>query len=704
MRLTFIFIYSLIAAFYLGLIRQLYGQWTGNFPVLPILLLSLLAGFSIAALIRRFADRFIGPRTTAWLAFGGAFLAFWAFGDTVSLVKEWNLLSLRINLTYDDWYTFAVQQALFWFVPLCTLLPLLWQRTEEPRGKLTVFISAMVGLILAHNVAIYLPIRWLIDLSLVLLLLSSALWISTTCSGRWTKGLAYAFALMLLVGWYFGTQRTPYDLRTEVNPFAPIAKRDCLYTGLGTEGVTLKEGRLLRRDGIDRSALTASQLIPVLLKPSARARIACRTEAADPILQRFETGKLKGLYDALWIELPPAWLPTEQDFFRSAALEAAATHLAQNGILVYHLDIRALDLRMLLARALMLQQRFPHVQLWQTAPTQWQIVASRTPITASIEALSALAEDPEISRLLYTNRFESPIALLSCALVSDLSSLIKDLTEPLEPRLPRRAARAARKNLFDRETSTRFSREIADRIDPEMPWVQLPGGLEAEFSSILLTLREGRRLALKGDYKEAAAINPADPYLLALSDREILTARDWERLAEYDKALQSYASAFQIAAPDLRVVLEAARVAQQTAAPARARPFYQLAGQLAPESLAYLEQYAKYLLEMKQPAEAERVASSALTFSETGDLTQLRFFIARCMALQPDKKTQGLALARRIAAAAATDADRARYIPAYSQLLIEVGEFVEGINVKRHFSAYNELLPKPAEKKQEAAP
>lgn len=704
LRLTLIFIYSLTAAFHLGLLTRLYSQWTGGFLLLPTLLFSLLAGFGLTALVNRFADRFFGAKTAAWLAFAGAFLAFWSFGDTVSLVKEWNLLSLRINLTYDDWSAFAIRRGILWFAPLCAIFPFLWQRNETPRGKLTVFVSAMVGLILVQLIGGVIPVRWLIDGALLILLLTSAGWIGATCTRLRTKGLSCAFALLLLAGWYFGTQRTPYDLRADVNPFAPIAKRDCLYTGLGTEDVTLKEGRLLRRKGIDRSSLTASQLIPVLLKPSVQARIACRAEADDPILKRFETGKLKGLYDALWIEVPPAWLPAEQDYFRAAALEAVSTHLAQDGVVIYHLDIRPLDLRMLLTRALILQQHFPHVQIWQTAPAQWQLVASRKPVTASIEALSALAERSEITPLLYANRLESPIPLLACCLVSDLNTLTQELADPITPRLPRRASRAARKVLFDRDNVSRISRDMADRIDAEMPWVQLPNGLEAEFSSILLTLREGRRLALKGSYKEAAAINPADPYLLALSDREILTARDWERLAEYDKALQSYASAFQLATPDLRVVLEAARVARQTASPERARPFYRLAGEIAPDSLVYLEQYAKYLLEMKEPAEAERIATSALVLTSETEMTPLRFFIARCMALQPAKKAQGLALARRIAASAATAEDRARYIPAYGQLLIDAGELVEGVKVKRHFTAYGELLPKEPATPQEATP
>lgn len=377
MRLTFIFLYTLISTFYLSLLTRLYSQWTGEFLILPTILLALIVGFGMTALVQKFADRFFGAKTAAWLAFGGAFLAFWAFGDTVSLVKDWNLLSLRINLTYDDWKRFVITQGIFWFAPLTVALPFIWQKNEAPRGKLTVFVSAMVGIILMNLFGPYLPMFRLIDISLVVLLLTSALWISTTCTRLWTKGLSYTFALILLVGWYFGTQRTPYDLRTEVNPFAPIAKRDCLYTGLGNEGVTLKEGRLIRREGVDQSALAASQLIPVLLKPSAQARITCRTEANDPVLKSFETGKLKGLYDALWIEVPPAWLPTEQDYFGAAALEAVLNHLAQNGVLVYHLDIRALDLRMFLTRALILQQHFPHIQIWQNQKPMFQVESSQ---------------------------------------------------------------------------------------------------------------------------------------------------------------------------------------------------------------------------------------------------------------------------------------------------------------------------------------
>lgn len=142
------------------------------------------------------------------------------------------------------------------------------------------------------------------------MLMLPLLWGFSAYQRIWTKCALVLLMLMLGAGWYFGSFRSARELLTDVNPFAPIAARDNLYTGEGTEGVTLREGRVLRVARLDRASRTASQLIPVLLKPNASARIAVRPQADDPILPTFETGQLKGLYDALWVELPPLGCPT----------------------------------------------------------------------------------------------------------------------------------------------------------------------------------------------------------------------------------------------------------------------------------------------------------------------------------------------------------------------------------------------------------
>jgi len=234
-------------------------------------------------------------------------------------------------------------------------------------------------------------------------------------------------------------------------------------------------------------------------------------------------------------------------------------------------------------------------------------------------------------------------------------------------------------------------------MDPEMPWVKLPPALADSLKPTLALLREARALLFKGKYKEASQIAPCDPYLLGLADREISTAHAWERLAEHEKALASYASAFVLAQPAMADVLAAALIAQRTAKPERAEVFYQFAEVLNPTYPRYLWQYVHYLLDRNRPADAVRFAERGVEGADTPkDRAAWQFCTARCLALQPKTKQVGLQRARAIAKSASTEEERNNYIPAYAQLLIDTGEFVQGIRVKRHFQAYHELLEEPA--------
>ncbi len=231
-----------------------------------------------------------------------------------------------------------------------------------------------------------------------------------------------------------------------------------------------------------------------------------------------------------------------------------------------------------------------------------------------------------------------------------------------------------------------------------MPWVAVPPETAAETRQILLALREARRKAMLGDFRDASKGNPTDPFLLGLADRELRAARDAEKLAEHGQALAFYARAFALAQPTVGALLEAAAVARGAGKPERAEPFYRLAGELAPEALPYLVQYADFLFETGRFAEAEPLVRRVVRASRSPeDIAASRFFEARCIARQKGREEEGLRMARLIASTVSTQEEKDRYIPAYGQLLIDVGRFVDGVGVKRHYQAYAELLPKARE-------
>ena len=688
-------LFTLAAAFYATLAWKIYGHWTGGMPVvLPVILPSLACGLVAAHFLRKW----IGPRGLAGLAILAALFAFAALGDATAISREWNLLALRKELSYATWHTFICHKALLWFIPVAVILPFTL-RCASKKAATTRFCAMCIGVVLARFAAGRLPTAALLDASLCTLLLAAPLWLATTLKSRWTQSAAFALAALLFVGWYFLSTRPAHDLLRDQHPFASIAARDSAYTGLGSANVALREGRVVRTPGVDEAAHFASQFIATLLKPAPEARIAARTQAGAPALPTYEATALKGLYDALWVELPPAWLAEEADYFGNSALTAALDHLKEDGLLIYALDGRALDTTMLLERIEVLRARLPHTQLWMTSPNHWQIVASRAPITANLEAITNLLDRPTLPAALASVNITAPIFLLPSAFVGDASTLAKALGIEVKAKIPRGEHRAARKLLFDGQGPYRLIRALTPVYEGEMLWVEVDDGAALELRQILRALREARASAMLGDFAPGAKANPSDPYLQSLADRERRAARDLEKLADHARAIEAFARAFALAQPAMADVLEAAHIARTAGKPDKAEGFYNLAKALAPEDPAYRIAYADFLFEVQRYPEAEKLAKQVAMDSHSApDIAASRFFEARCIAHQPNREKEGLALARFIAETVQAPEEKSRYIPAYGQLLIDLGYFADGLAVKRHFQAYNELLPKAMEK------
>ncbi len=710
MRRTFLlsalFFYTLAGAFLAFSAGRVYESWTGGFALWPVVFPALVVGWGVGWALRRWAECRVGPRVLGVAALAVALFSAFVFLAPAEAVRSWTLLSMRIGLTYEAWRGFVWGQAALWFVPLAVLLPLLWVRGSAiaERGRLTVFIGVCVGFILGRIFAGQLPTFQLWAVCVALLLVAGGVWCVAAFERLWARVLAalvgVACLLCAIPLWLVGASAA--DPLREVNPFAVIAARDSGYTGTGTEGFTLLDGRVVRAEGLDGAARAAAQFIPALLKPAPNARVAVRLIAEAPLLPSYETGKLKGLYDAIFVELPPAWMPEEQDFFRAAALSAVLGNLQESGVLVYALDARALDDRMVMERVAILRSQFEFVQVWMTGLNDWQLVASRKPITANLEELLALYDRPDVAEALLRARLGAPVTLLPCCLAADARTLEAALAEPIKPRLPRREHLRARRLLFDGVGARRLLASFAPLYDVEMPWVSVPSEAEAEFRELLGALRVARRQALEGKFAEAGRLNPLDPFLQSLADRELSAARAFEKLADTENALKAYNSAFALTLPRVSDVLAAAELAKGTGKAERAEPYFRLAGSLSPDDLDYLTAYAAFLLKGKRFAEAERVSTAALRQAAEAEpplLARLRFLVATCVAHQAGREAEGLALARRVAAEAVGKPEKDIYVPAYGQLLIDVGHAKAGLAVKFHYQAYGELLPQVQEAK-----
>ncbi len=679
------FLYTLLGGLFATLLLRVFAHWTGDYPTWHILTASLAVG----GIIAWGTKRWVGPRVCAWLAVLIALLMAYAFANTAAVVESWRLISWRNDLSFDLWRTFILRNALLWFVPMGLTLPILFARNNAPRGKLTVFCGTCCGIILARLFIGTLSTIQLVDLCLGGMLLLAFLLVATTARTLWTRIAAGVLLLFFGTAYYIGTLRSAQDLLNDFHPFAYIAQRDSRYIG-NPEGFTLKDGRILRVEGFDEASLTASQALPLLFKPAANARIATRLQTGSPAFDFYETSELKGQYDALWIELPPAWLATEQDYFGSAALSAVLDHLHEDGILVYHFDARPMDATMLRIRAALLKKHFPVVQLWMTGLNQWQFLASRKPMTATLQSVDALADRDAVMRPLQSVNMATPMTLLASCILTDTDVLNEE--NPSGMRFMER--RFGRANLFDDAAGRRLIVAVLPHYEVAAPWVNTSLPFEKE---LVETLRTARKIALEGTLKEtpqevirayqtASLALAQDPFLLGLADHEFATARDWEALARYEAALQIYASTITYVQPPLPIILHAANLAFQNNYATLAVDLYRIAEDLAPNNLTYLKSYVHFLRERKQFAEAEQICMRILHIAaeeSPADVAMARFYLGVCIAQQPNRSQEGLDLLKVFMKGLKTQEERDTYTPAYAQFLIDMGNFKEGLEIRR---------------------
>ena len=690
--LSTLFFYTLAGGFLCFIANHVYSVWTNNFSLWLIVLPALLLGWLVGWALRRWAEHRVGTRTFSVLALIVALLAAFTFLDHAGLAAAWT--DPTMIETHDAWKTFVRLQAVLWFAPLAFLLPLLWIRGNEvaPRGRMTVFVGICAGFILGRIFVGAAPFTWVWTGCVTAMLLAAGTWLVTAFekTRRVQLTLAGVVVLLLLGAFFFGrSARLPEGETLEaLNPYAII------HTPLGAGSA----------EGVDEAPFIASQLIPSLLKPAADARIAFRAGNLKPAISTYDTAQLKGLYDAIWVRLPPASEVAERNYFGAAALNAVITHLKEDGIMVYDLDARALNSRLMMERILILRKHFAHVQLWMTGLNEWQLIASRQPITADLNALNALTDRTEITDCLIKAQISDPIYLLPCCVVADTQKLVSALAEgedAVKADLPWGEPEKARELLFDKQTALHLMKAFAPFYDDEMPWVAVPKEAEKDFRDLLYALRQTRKEVMSNNLinakaqLEAGKANPYDPFLQSLADRYVQTAADLAKLANTQRALQFYDIAFAMAIPDVDDILAAAELAKGTGDLRRVESYYALAVSGPTPDFRALTEYAKFLEGDKQYEKAEYCANQAFRLILEGDPAlqrSLRFFIATCVAKQPKRSAEGLAMARRIAASVTDQAEKDTYIPAYGTLLIDCGHAKEGIAVRRHYKAYGELL------------
>ncbi len=683
LRKSALFVYAFASGLLVMLAVKLYALWTGDWGSGIFILGALLAAFGVSFAVRKV------PLT--WLPGGVAILAaltvWMSFVDTASVAHTWEILSMKVGLTWEMWRNFVTIAGLLWLCPLVFSQGLIWRREIGTRGKLIFFVGVCTGILLGRILVGRVNTDWLLNIFGTLLLMSAPLIgcaLATRTSARWVYG--GAAALLVSLWWTFRVPAATDVLQQY--PFGAIATRDL---NLATHQRVYDKGRIVHCEGINTAPTVASQTIPLLLKPYDNARIAYRLLQGQPLYPQYDV-TLQGQYDAIYVEVPPAWMGEERDYFGSAAMATLLEHLAPEGVAVYQVDARCLDARMVMARLAILKERFGYVQLWMTERNLWQMVASRKALSVDVASVASLLDRADVSAALFKANIDTPLQLLSSYLTDDFEAMQKALTEPVRAALPLRESKAARKLLFTTEGGGRLIAPFEPFRDYQVRWLAAPEGLTA-LKDVVVAYQDARHNALSGKLVEAAAVNPCDPFLLALAERDIATAEALHTMGKQNEALTLLYNAFAIAKPRLQDVLKAASLAQKSNQPTVAKDFYLLAEKLAPNDLTTLFQYMNFLAETKQYQASLALAERLVIQSgeETGLAISALAHSAKMMA-KLGQQREAMALAYELAAAAETSGDKANLIPFYGDVLIECGKMKEAFDVKTHFEQTGELL------------
>lgn len=441
-------------ALLVGTLYRVYHLWTGGVPSWPVILSTSGIGLFIGAILRHIAN----PRLDKIAAIGCTAIAFFLFWDVSTSITFWKNLFQNGTLTYTQWLHIIFTQAFLWFIPLVLWLTFAWMRNKQPKGRLSIFVSACIGIIFTHFLVGRIATALLILIALCLMAEGLFVICSSTLTNeslrRKLSMLTPLLACLIIV--FSPTSHVCFTNHNGVSldfkkapeflafyPFAPIAaqERSTPLSSPSTE-YHVQCGAYLRTDDPElKATLALSQQLAYILKPAQENRHGFR-----PLVQATE--EIKGQYDAFWIEIPPAWQADERDYFDKGVVKSLLDTVHENGYLIYHIDIRPLTFEALLTRAEALARYFPHVQLWITSTTHWQLVATR-------KALPTPSLPPTVEA------FRVTMDLCSLKQPNDQTGF--RLFETWH----------ARKQLFEPEGTQPLNRTLVHRLLPELKKSQL---------------------------------------------------------------------------------------------------------------------------------------------------------------------------------------------------------------------------------------
>lgn len=370
------------AALLVGILYRILELWSGELTLWPIALGGALIGLLLAWRCKAITH----GRFDATIALLFALFMTLSLWDINALFARWQTVVQTPALSFSTWMGHLLSATACALLPPLAWLLFAWKRNTQPKGRLSIFFAASIGMITSHFLVGHASTTLLIFFSLYLILggalvVWSSFLISPTARRRCITLIHLGLLVLLALSPTLRASFTWSEGKLTFNnlpeplafyPFAPLAANDpTLPLTPPSSAYKQAHGAYLRTNHIEETtALSLSQSLTFILQPQAHARRGLR-----PLVDATEA--IKGQYDALWVEVPPAWQAKERDYFDEGVVKSLLKNVTETGCLIYHLDVRPLTFEALLTRAEALAVHFPYVQLWVTSTAHWQLVATR---------------------------------------------------------------------------------------------------------------------------------------------------------------------------------------------------------------------------------------------------------------------------------------------------------------------------------------
>jgi Flp pilus assembly protein TadD len=402
-------------------------------------------------------------------------------------------------------------------------------------------------------------------------------------------------------------------------------------------------------------------------------------------------------YDVILVAPAPSWQRGSARLYGKRRLLRYKRALSPDGVVVLHVDARALSAGRFASVARDFASVYGGVQVWCTGVFDWVLVGSASPVKAPLDDMLALFErEPFFRDFARAGGLALPDAL-ACVLCEGqglagwLRSAGSESAWSAAWRSPRAAVEVTRTTLQPGALES-CRQKKADWVLPGQTDVDLyvsfmdkvgrALGARAAVVAALTQTALGHNDAGLASARAAAQASPHDALLVQSAESVELEGRRRLKIGDMKGALKCYENLLSFAAQTARAHYGMGYCLRGNGDNENAYLHFARAVSDAPEQTAYRFELAQSALTIGEFAEADRQFREVLK-REPGNAEALfRFAKGLAMRERPDKDfPQAIALAER--ACTLTGWENSDYAYGLADLYMEAGRVLEGLGLKR---------------------